>query len=676
MSSWRAVRVLAVAAAAVGLATIVAVWLWHAQKTNWFVSYLARRTGHRVEAADVSIDGRSIVARDVQLYGAPPFDGEPALRIERLEVQFGGGNVGRWTPSEIIADGVDVEYLSAGGTDNLRGARRSGIGASEKRRAWPTFRVRRGRLRGLHQVGDGTRIAFRARNFSVDAPSGGAGSATLEGVAIDVAQGLTALLPELRLDTDADAVSIAAQGEHAAVLVPGGGTLVDEMTVRGAWSGRGAELSLVRQAGPGSASAPVFRLSLRADGLGAQLSVDGDALPLRALRPLAEPLGLQPDGARGAVHLLASMETGQREIPFELDLRVRGLEAHHPALDSVPWRGLLIEAHAAGMLDAFGARLKVNNGELDLLGLKLAFRGWIELGSSPRGAWTVRTSQSRPADCAALWDAQPAPVRHALAGLMLGGSLGVSTALTFDAASWDALSIDLGVGPLCEVRAEPSALANMLPTLLSDLSRPAAAQGPPLGRYHPEFAPLSKMPQHLVAAFLTAEDGRFFNHRGFDKEMIRRALAYDLERHAFAKGGSTISQQLAKNLFLEGSRTLARKLEESVFAWRLESLLPKKRILELYLNVIELGPGIRGVKQAARAYFGKELSELRPIESAHLAALTPNPQGYARRFRDGRVDEGWLQRLYDLLGMMQRSGRLSPADLTSAHAGKLTLRKI
>jgi membrane peptidoglycan carboxypeptidase len=158
--------------------------------------------------------------------------------------------------------------------------------------------------------------------------------------------------------------------------------------------------------------------------------------------------------------------------------------------------------------------------------------------------------------------------------------------------------------------------------------------------------------------------------------MIRRALAHDLEMRAFAKGGSTITQQLAKNLFLPQSRTLARKLEETVLAWRLQTKLSRKRMLELYLNVIELGPHIRGVKQAARAYFGKELGDLRPIESAHLAALTPNPQGLARRFRDGRVDDGWMQRLYDLLGMMNRSGRLSRSDLAAARTVKLTLRKI
>ena len=184
------------------------------------------------------------------------------------------------------------------------------------------------------------------------------------------------------------------------------------------------------------------------------------------------------------------------------------------------------------------------------------------------------------------------------------------------------------------------------------------------------------MPRHLTGAFLTSEDSKFFKHHGFDLEMIRHALAQDLENGSFQRGASTITQQLAKNLFLSHRRTLARKLEETVLTWRLQELLSKERVLELYLNVIELGPGIQGVKQAAREYFGKEVAALTPLESAHLAALTPNPHVLARRFRDGKVDEGWQQRLFDLLGMMKRHGRLSSADLAAARSSKLVLHEL
>ena len=94
------------------------------------------------------------------------------------------------------------------------------------------------------------------------------------------------------------------------------------------------------------------------------------------------------------------------------------------------------------------------------------------------------------------------------------------------------------------------------------------------------------------------------------------------------------------------------------------------------MNIIELGPGIRGVKRAAQVYFGKPVSDLSALEAAHLAALTPNPVGYARRFREGRVDEGWLLKLYDLLGMMKRSGRLTEAELAAARNEHLTLNRI
>jgi monofunctional biosynthetic peptidoglycan transglycosylase len=158
--------------------------------------------------------------------------------------------------------------------------------------------------------------------------------------------------------------------------------------------------------------------------------------------------------------------------------------------------------------------------------------------------------------------------------------------------------------------------------------------------------------------------------------MIRHALVQDLETRTFGRGASTITQQLAKNLFLSPHRTLARKLEETVLAWRLHNLLGKDRVLELYLNVIDLGPGIRGVRQAARVYFGKELRHLLPIESAYLAALAPNPHVLARRFRDGHVDDGWLQRLHDLLAMMRRSGRLTAEELAASHGTKPALRKL
>jgi hypothetical protein len=611
-----------------------------------------------------------VVARDVIVFGAPPFEAEPLARIERLEVRLGGPR-GFWSPSDLLADGVEVEYLGTGAIDNV-GPRVTGGGGSGG--PAPRLRVRRGRLRGMIHPGHGPRVYLRARDFSLDVGPEGDRSVALEGVVAEVAGWMTATIPELVVNSEARG-AISVHGESASLAVPGGGPLVEELTVAGSWSSGRAELTISREPGAGRPKAsPRVRATLRADQQGAQLALDAGDLALRPLHAWFDRLGVLLDGTRADLHLLASLDAGRAEVPFELDVRARGLDLHNPAIDNRTWHDFPLELHATGALEPAARKLKLDSGELEAAGLRLAIDGWTELGAVPRGSWRVRTPA--PLACGRLLAGVPQPVREALTGMKLAGNLGLAISIGFDAAVWDTLSLDLRIDPLCDVTAEPTALASLLPTLRSGAPPPPGSPPLPLGSYDPDFAPLARMPAHLPAAFLTAEDGRFFLHNGFDLEMIRRALAHDLEMRSFAKGGSTITQQLAKNLFLVQSRTLARKLEETVLAWRLSRLLDKKRMLEIYLNIIELGPGIRGVKQAARAYFGKELSALRPIESAHLAALTPNPAGLARRFRDGRVDDGWLQRLYDLLGMMNRSGRLSRSDLATARAGTLTLRKI
>ena len=130
----------------------------------------------------------------------------------------------------------------------------------------------------------------------------------------------------------------------------------------------------------------------------------------------------------------------------------------------------------------------------------------------------------------------------------------------------------------------------------------------------------------LVRAVLVTEDDAFWKHDGLDYQQIKESLEVNLERGEFARGASTITQQLAKNLYLSPSKNPLRKLRELIIARRLEAELPKQRILEIYLNVIEWGNGIYGAEAAARAYFGKPASQLNASESALLAAAIANPR--------------------------------------------------
>lgn len=142
------------------------------------------------------------------------------------------------------------------------------------------------------------------------------------------------------------------------------------------------------------------------------------------------------------------------------------------------------------------------------------------------------------------------------------------------------------------------------------------------------WAPFSQISPYLVKAVLIAEDDKFWGHEGFDFEAIEKAIKKDIKQKKFKFGGSTISQQLAKNLYLSPSKNPARKIKEAVLTWRIEKTLSKKRILELYLNVAEWGDGVFGIEAAARHYYGKSASGLNPEEAARLASVLPNPRKY------------------------------------------------
>ena len=142
------------------------------------------------------------------------------------------------------------------------------------------------------------------------------------------------------------------------------------------------------------------------------------------------------------------------------------------------------------------------------------------------------------------------------------------------------------------------------------------------------WVPLSKISQHLVHAVIVAEDGAFYEHEGIDWFEIEESIKKNLEKGKAARGGSTITQQLSKNLFLSTSKSPVRKFKELIITLRMERTLSKRRILEIYLNVIEWGNGIFGAEAASRAYFGKSASQLSREEAARMAAVIPSPRKY------------------------------------------------
>jgi len=142
------------------------------------------------------------------------------------------------------------------------------------------------------------------------------------------------------------------------------------------------------------------------------------------------------------------------------------------------------------------------------------------------------------------------------------------------------------------------------------------------------WAPLAEISPNLQIAVIAAEDDTFFHHEGINYKAAWEALKEDLKKKRYARGGSTITQQLVKNVFLTKEKTITRKLKEFILARRVEEILPKRRILELYLNEVEWGPGVFGAEAASRYYFDRHASDLSVAEGATLAAMLVNPYRY------------------------------------------------
>jgi monofunctional biosynthetic peptidoglycan transglycosylase len=150
----------------------------------------------------------------------------------------------------------------------------------------------------------------------------------------------------------------------------------------------------------------------------------------------------------------------------------------------------------------------------------------------------------------------------------------------------------------------------------------------PRAQLHYQFVPYERIATSLKRAMIAAEDAKFVEHEGFDWDGIELAIEKNQRRGRIVAGGSTITQQLAKNLFLSGARSWLRKGEEAVITLMLEAILDKRRIFELYLNVIEWGNGVFGAEAAAQRYFGVSAARLSSEQAARLAAMAPNPRFY------------------------------------------------
>jgi hypothetical protein len=236
-----------------------------------------------------------------------------------------------------------------------------------------------------------------------------------------------------------------------------------------------------------------------------------------------------------------------------------------------------------------------------------------------------------------LFSSLPPGLFTALEGMKVKGDLSWSLDFSVDLAQPDSLFFDT------ELKRRKFSVISYGNSDLLKMNDPfpytAYEKGVPVttfivGPENPDFRPIEKISPFLKLAVLGSEDAGFYQHRGFIAESFRESIITNIKERRFARGGSTISMQLVKNVFLNRNKTVARKLEEALIVWLIENqgLCTKDRMFEVYLNIIEWGPGIYGANEAARFYFNKDASKLTLAESIFLASIIPRPKWFKYSF--------------------------------------------
>ncbi len=405
------------------------------------------------------------------------------------------------------------------------------------------------------------------------------------------------------------------------------------------------------------------------------VTAKGGPVSLASLGMLAGQGGVRDVGeatvaADGSADFAQDFET----VRLDGKVTVRGLAVEWPKLSSLPvgpW-GFDVTVKARARLD--GSEVEVIDGEARSGDFRLELSGRLETGLDRRHAeGRLRVPLS---GCQSLLEAMPRGLLPLASDMRLGGSFGVELRLRYDMQAPKDVEVVLAARNECRVDSVPEQLSPdkfarpfLRETRAHDGSTMAMEGGPGT----PGWVAIDDVSRHVESAILICEDSRFHAHHGFDFRALEDAIKDDLRAGRFARGASTVSMQLAKNLYLGREKTVGRKLQEALFTILLEQELTKRRILELYLNVVELGPGLYGIGDAAQYYFATPARDLSLGQALYLASILPNPT-FSHFGPDGRLSPKWQSYLRRLMHIARKIKRIDDAELEAGLAEELEFR--
>ncbi len=416
--------------------------------------------------------------------------------------------------------------------------------------------------------------------------------------------------------------------------------------------GQGAEHALTLRADVPLKTGPV------------QIELDGGPVSLAALGVKEGDFGLlDVDDANVLAKGKLLLTEDGKVAAFNGSGTLSGVSINHKALATQPVRGIKLSWRGRGEAALDGSRFRLDQGELALGSVRIQAQGELERGAEDG---RIDTKVTVPlASCQAMLDALPEGLAPLLTGMRMEGTFALDANLKLDTKHLEQMRFGWNLANECRITATPAEIAPrrfkapwVREVRVGDGRTVQIESGPGA----PGWVPFEAISPHVETAVMVCEDGRFHHHGGFDQEAIRNSFRENIRSGRFVRGASTISMQLAKNLYLSREKTLSRKLQEAVLTLLLEQELTKQEILELYLNVIELGPGVYGIGPAAQHYFNTSASRLSLGQALYLASILPNPK--IQHFgAGGAVTPGWSSYLRKLMHIALKIKRISDQEL-------------
>jgi hypothetical protein len=693
---------------------------------------LAAKLGRDVRFGAIEVAIGHAVLRDVEIRG--PHDGDtPLVHVDQIDVEFDGwrallGTVilGATRLDGVLvtlhrgADGQDnirdlVDRLRAGGSDGGAPATGGGIRPTSivVTRAKMLANDELTGATGLVADADATwtpaKLVAHARGVTattLSAPKASAAKIDVEKVPgatpiVTIEGGEISLWPKLALSGIGGKVVANPKNPRQYVIDLGGGY----GGVPGRlWTAKG---------------------ELDPDALTAVVDLEAAKFQLDRLAPILEHSAVV-DYASTSIDTALHVDVDRLGAKFSGNFHLSGLNVGHPMIAEQAVHDLDFSGQVAGTFDRAARKLELTQGDFVARNVPFSLTGVItaphraiaelapvpavtvpvvapattgrrgsdkadradradkadKLGPPRAGPHGLQVVKLRlvipPIECQRVLNAIPAEMAPYMAGYRMRGMFDTDVHVDIDWSDLDATQLAGHIGiKQCRVLDEPDDSPKRLKEEFEH--HVEVEQGEwvsfDVGPSNDEFVPLDQVSPYLIKSIMSTEDSSFFQHHGFITSEFRTALVNNLKAGKFVQGASSITMQMVKNVLLYREKTLARKLQELFLTWHVENTLSKDRILEIYFNVIEYGPGLYGIGPAAYHFFGKKPKDLSPVEAAFFSTILPSPKARYQQYCAGTLTRWTTGKIERILQIMRKRDRLTESEYEAAIATPLLFSK-